>query len=407
MKAGAAIEQLNFPQDFFPTEGFSKQIHELHARVLVLEGEMRCAVLALEMTSLPPDEIEALNAILRKETGTQQCFSLAVHTFSAPHFMPDHILKTEAERSKKRLLQEIVYTAVGNAAREAMRQLREVNESIGEAECLVNTARDVETPEGWWIANNGSGAVDHTVTAVKFTDDSGKDAAVLVHYPIQSSVLDGSQLRAGGKAVSGDLAGLMCKRLEERLHCPVLFLIGAAGDQAPREKAVGFRIGENGALIATDMQDDAIPLCEAMAEEMANAAENALNAAKPAKSTILRRNQAKVTLAGKKIERDLHKLHPTRIPPYEPDGENEQTVDLLQIGDLKLIGVKPELNCVTAREIANGDSMVKVVTLWNGGAKYMADALSCERITYESQNSPFMPGAAEKLAEVARELLKA
>lgn len=95
--------------------------------------------------------------------------------------------------------------------------------------------------------------------------------------------------------------------------------------------------------------------------------------------------------------------HPN--PPYEPDGESEQNVDLLQIGSLKLIGVKPELNGVTAKEISGYDQMVKVVTLWNGGAKYMADAASYDRITYEAQNSPFMKGAAELLAKCAGELL--
>ncbi len=407
MRAGAATRNLIFPRVFFPTEGFSQLIHELHARVLVLEGEIRCAVLTLEMTSLPPDEVEALNQILREETGAEQCFALAVHTFSAPHFMPDHVLKTEAERNKKLLLRQTVYTAVREAAHEAAAQLCEVSMQIGASACPVNTARDVETPEGWWIASNGPGPVDHTMTAVKLMDQTEKHVAVLVHYPIQSSVLDGSQLRAGGKAVSGDLAGVMSEQLEEELQCPVFFLIGAAGDQAPREKAVGFTMGEDGTLTATDMHDDAIPLCEAMAAEMADAARCALNAAGPVKSTMLSWRQSEVRLPGKKIERDLHKLHPTRIPPYEPDGENVQTVDLLQVGDLKLIGVKPELNCVTAQEICGGDPMVKVVTLWNGGAKYMADALSCERITYESQNSPFMPGAAEKLVEAVRKLLKA
>ena len=58
-----------------------------------------------------------------------------------------------------------------------------------------------------------------------------------------------------------------------------------------------------------------------------------------------------------------------------------------------------------AREIAGDDPMVRIVTLWNGGAKYLADRDSCRRITYESQNSPFYPGAAEMLAEAARELL--
>ena len=405
MKAGAASKNLIFPRVFFPTEGFAGIVHELHARVLVLEGAIRCAVLALEMTSLPPDEIDALNAILKEETGAGHCFSLAVHTFSAPHFMPDHVLKTETEKNKKLLLRQIVYTAVREAAREAAGSLCPVTLAVGSAQCPVNTARDVETPNGWWISNNGNGPVDHTMTALRLTNAAGQDVALLVHYAVQSSVLDGSQLRAGGKAVSGDLAGLMAETLEEELRCPVLFLIGAAGDQAPREKAVGFTVSPDGSLLPTDMQDDAIPVCEKLAAEMADAARNALEAADPVESDLLSWKQSAVTLLGKKIERDLHKLHPTRVPPYEPDGENVQTVDLLQVGDLKLIGVKPELNCVTARQICGNDPMVKVVTLWNGGAKYMADAASCERITYESQNSPFMPGAAEKLAEAARQLL--
>ena len=68
--------------------------------------------------------------------------------------------------------------------------------------------------------------------------------------------------------------------------------------------------------------------------------------------------------------------------------------------------MKPELNCVTAQAICGGDPHVRVVTLWNGGAKYMADADSYDRITYESQNSPFGRGAAELLTQVARELLR-
>ena len=158
-------------------------------------------------------------------------------------------------------------------------------------------------------------------------------------------------------------------------------------------------------LQPTDMQDDAIAVCEKLAAEMADAARTALMAAQPADSEALAWRQMTVTLPAKKIERDLHKLHPTRVPPYEADGESGQTVDLLQVGALKLIGVKPELNCVSARQICGDDPMVKVVTLWNGGAKYMADAASCERITYESQNSPFMPGAAEKLVDAAKTLL--
>lgn len=403
MRAGASAKPLVFPEDFFPAEGFSVQLDELHARVLVLEEEKRCAMLVLEMTSLPPDEISAMSRILKEETGAEQTFVLAAHTFSAPHFMPDHALKTDGERRKKAQLQQLAYTAIREAARDAAAHMADVTVSAGQAECLVNSARDVETSAGWWIGNNGNGPVNHTLTVIALEDAAGQKTATLVHYPVQSSVLDGSQLRSGGKAVSGDLAGRMAAALEADWGCPVLFLIGAAGDQAPREKAVGF-MEKDGVLAPTDLQDDILPALDALSAEMAAAARAAAQKAVTAEGPLCWRS-ASVTLAGKKIERDLHKLHPTRIPPYEPDGDNIQPVELLEVGGVRLLGVKPELNCVTAGEITGNDPLTLVVTLWNGGAKYMADAASCQRITYESQNSPFMPGAAELLARTARKLL--
>ena len=404
MRAGASTKTLCFPEGFFPTEGFSRQLDALCARVLVMEDGARYALLVLEMTSIPPEEIEALGAVLREATGAAHAFVLATHTFSAPHFMPDERLDA-AGLAKKRQLQALVAQAAREAAQEAMQRLCEVYPSVGAQECRVNSARDVQTPTGWWIGCCGDGPVDHAMTVIDLRRADSTHAAVLVHYPVQSSVLDGSQLREGGKAVSGDLAGAMAAELEAETGCPVLFLIGAAGDQAPRQKAVGFTCDAQGVMTPTDMQDDAVPLCRALAREMAQAARMALAHARPMRSSDIAFAKRTVTVPAKEIERDLHRLHPTRVPPYVPCGESEQSVTVLTLGDVRLVGVKPELCCVTAQQIGAGDPLVRVVTLWNGGAKYMADADSCNRITYESQNSPFMKGAAEKLVACAREML--
>lgn len=404
MRAGASTKTLCFPEGFFPTEGFSRQLDALCARVLVMEDGARYALLVLEMTSIPPEEIEALGAVLREATGAAHAFVLATHTFSAPHFMPDERLDA-AGLAKKRQLQALVAQAAREAAQEAMQRLCDVYPSVGAQECRVNSARDVQTPAGWWIGCCGDGPVDHAMTVIDLRRADSTHAAVLVHYPVQSSVLDGSQLREGGKAVSGDLAGAMAAELEAETGCPVLFLIGAAGDQAPRQKAVGFTCDAQGVMTLTDMQDDAVPLCWALAREMAQAARMALAHARPMRSSDIAFAKRTVTVPAKEIERDLHRLHPTRVPPYVPCGESEQSVTVLTLGDVRLVGVKPELCCVTAQQIGAGDPLVRVVTLWNGGAKYMADADSCDRITYESQNSPFMKGAAEKLVACAREML--
>ena len=55
MKAGASTRILRFPEGFFPTEGFSRQLDPLCARVLVLENGARYALLVLELTSIPPE----------------------------------------------------------------------------------------------------------------------------------------------------------------------------------------------------------------------------------------------------------------------------------------------------------------------------------------------------------------
>ena len=47
-----------------------------------------------------------------------------------------------------------------------------------------------------------------------------------------------------------------------------------------------------------------------------------------------------------------------------------------------------------------------VMTMVNGGAKYMADSSAYERFTYEAMNSPFARGSAELLCEKAVELLR-
>ena len=404
MRVGAATHKIILPDGFLPTEGFARQIDELHVRALVLEKERRLALLAVELTSLPPEEIKALKAIACAASGAERAFVCATHTFSAPHFMPDHQLD-EAGRAKKEQLREAVQNAAREAARVAAQGMKEARLTFGEARCAVNTARDVETPLGWWVDKNGGGLVDHRMTAIGFTDEAGTRIATLLHYPIQSSVLDGSQLCEGGKVVSGDLAGWMAVEVEERTNAPALFLIGAAGDQAPREKAVGF-IVENGELRRTDRQDDAIEVGRRLAKEMAQAALEAIASEQPIKADTLAITETEVVVPAKKMERDLHKLHPTRIAPYEADGVCMQPVCVLTLGEAQLVGVLPELNCVTAKAITQDHPLARVVTLFDGGAKYMADADSYDRITYEAMNSPFGKGAAERLTEAARSLLE-
>lgn len=110
---------------------------------------------------------------------------------------------------------------------------------IGDGYSLINCNRDVQLEDGWWVGTGGPGLCDHKVSVVRINKEDGKPMAAVFHYGLQSSVLDGSALSAGGKAVSPDVAGIACDYVEKNTGDDgfvALYLIGAAGDQAPVEK---------------------------------------------------------------------------------------------------------------------------------------------------------------------------
>ena len=109
------------------------------------------------------------------------------------------------------------------------------------------------------------------------------------------------------------------------------------------------------------------------------------------------------------MNRSLHELKPARACAWEADGENEQTISLLTLGDLAIVGVKPELTYYSDQRIKLESPFpyTLAATLVNGGAKYMATKGAYERCMYEAINSPFGPGAAERLAHSAVTMLDA
>jgi neutral ceramidase len=66
-----------------------------------------------------------------------------------------------------------------------------------------------------------------------------------------------------------------------------------------------------------------------------------------------------------------------------------------------LVGVQVELSSETGRQIKLRSPFKHtiVATMVDGAAKYMPDAASYEKITYESMNSSYARGSAEALSD--------
>lgn len=411
MKVGAGKSEIYFPEKIFPTEGFSMLCSSFYARTAIICSEIDIAILSLELTSLPDEEIGELKRILSEVTGIiqERCFICVTHTFSAPHILPDKALNSDVARNKKAVLKSVIHTAARKSAEDAKATIATAQLKLGQSECHINVNRDFETKDGWWVSNCGTGPSDKTLTTICAETETGEPLLVLMHYAVQSSVLDGSILPDGGKAASSDLVGAACTELERKYKgATVMFLLGAAGDQAPVKKSKTVLINDVGELSEKDIGKDGIDLCCELGLQMAASAQLAIESAQPIDKTDITTKSIDFFVPAKQMNCNLSELKPTRFYEYVPDGEKQIRAEALKIGPVVLLCVKPELNCITAKEISKKSPFdtTLILTMVNGGAKYMADADSYDRFTYEAMNSPFAAGAAEKLCKETLNMLK-
>ena len=187
-----------------------------------------------------------------------------------------------------------------------------------------------------------------------------------------------------------------------------LFLIGASGDQAPVEKAVNetFIRGER---IWTDRKEEGFGICEKLGVSLGNTVCNR------AGSIVCKEENNKIEFGnveflvpGKEMEPELKKLHPSKYVEYKASQDKDTAVEVVCLGNIALVGIKPELNCgsgVTLQTLSPYPHTL-VCTMINGSMKYMAEKASYDRFTYEAMNSPFGKGAAEILIEESLKLLK-
>lgn len=409
MRIGISRSVMEFPHDFFPTEGFVLQAHPLHVRVFFVDEKNPYALVSIEMTSLADEECERL----RKETAIllgieeSRVWISVSHTFSAPHILPDFVLKTEEEKEHRTLLRRTLSDAVRSAVWQARQEAAESTLSLHQGESQTFASRDIELPEGWWIGCGGKGPSDHTLTVLEVRQNE-KVKGLILHLNTQSSVLDGTGA-AEGKCVSGDYVGVACMELEKRYPgAAVMFMIGAAGDQAPIQRGKGYAPDGQGGYAEIDLHEESVAVAEKLGQQLTGEVMAALRTDGMKLTGEVKTASRSFNAPAKKMNRNLRELKPAHTCVWELDGDKEQTIELFALGDLAILGVKPELTYPTLKQIqaTSPYSMTLVSTLINGGAKYMADQSAYDRCMYEAVNSPFAPGAAEMLVKEAAALLK-
>ncbi|MRW91465.1 hypothetical protein GJ699_15845 [Duganella sp. FT80W] len=404
LRAGAGRAEVVFAPTLYPMEGFVAQHDALAARVLLLDSAgVRTAIAVIDITSMSAALVAGMKAVVAREAAlaTEQVLICASHTFSAPHvFAPGDSLAGADVAHNDAILQ--CYTsALSQAAAQAHATLQTATLGYGEGSSRVGVNRDVPTPAGWWLGANDDGYSDPTIGVVRIDGQSGAPLAILLNAAVQPSIMDGSQRSAGGKLITADLAGAAARHIEQHYAGAVaMFLIGAAGDQAPLMQANRHVVRDDGSVTRVDAHEAGFLLVDQLGEKLGSAAARVAAGIKPAQAPTVTLRRDSVQLDARVYISHTPPAGPVASIEYQPAGQTTLPFVLLQLGGLALVGVQPELSASIGAQIraASPYRQTLVATMVDGAAKYLPERQAYQRTTYEARSSPFAPGAAEAAA---------
>lgn len=419
LKAGAGCAAIEFPQEMFPFEGF-KGVHDApHVRVLYMEQGSRFVLAAYEIVMLHDPMIRQCREMIAQILGVdiENVWIHMTHAITTPHGpmgpkigLGGHAVEKSpeeqaAEEKLKGMYDKAILTATEEAAGQALAGIREAYLGIGTGESRVNCCRDFESELGWWIGINPDGPSNRKMTVLKFTDAEKKPLAFLISYGIKPCAIDNSQMSENERLVSSDVPGLMCTLLEEKYGAPSLFVMAAAGDQIPRKMAM-YDVIENGEIKHIDLGvAEGLRYVDGLGHEMAADAVAIIEGIETvSEGNAIRRNKGSYIWETK----GRMEFAPRREYTYETDGKTaEMPVETFRLGDVAFVACKPETNCRTEMELQEASPVAHtlLMSMINGGMKYMPDQESYDKVKWESQSSMLMPGAAEKFVETAAKLL--
>lgn len=421
LQAGAGRAQVAIPASMLPYDRFGTVHDPLEARVLVLgNGAQRTALVVVDLTSISDEEVARMQQIVAGQTGVAagNILICASHTFSAPHMsslahLPAEIAGKPAEEAKVGQYQAAFETALRQAAASASRGLRTATLGYGAGVSDVNVNRNVLTPAGWWLGADRNGPSDKALGVVRIDGSDHRPIAVLFNYAVQPSVLDHSNIAPGQMAISADLAGTAARQIETAAGDPAvaLFLVGAAGDQAPVQTARQQQVAADGTVTVKDLGIDAYPLLARQGERLGQDAWRVGRAIRPmpmSPKLAVVSGQVELTTQAHP-QGPVSQLHAVHSYSYQITGKAQAPYVIQRIGDVAIVGVQVELSASTGAAIRARSPFAHtlVVTMVNGAAKYLPDADSYGKFTYEAMNSAYGPGSAEVLADAILARLKA
>ncbi len=412
-KAGAGRADVTFAADLYPLDGFVGLHDPLAVRVLLLEsGIARVAIAVIDLTSISEEMVTGMKATLAEVAGVTASHTIvcASHTFSAPHVFTADTAPPGTDTFRNAAALVAFESALRKATKQAVAMLQPARIGAGQGTTRVNVNRDVATSHGWWLGADDTGFADPSVGVLRINDSGGWPLAIVTNVAVQSSITDGSERVQGGKLISADLAGAVARHVEAHYGASTvaLFLVGAAGDQAPYLQANRHVVAADGSVGRIDIHEAGFALVDILGKRLGGEVVRVVEgiSAQPVTRLDVRRERVEVT--SQEFSPHNAATGPVTAFSYTPGMQTGVPVVLISLGPIALVGLQPELAASIGAKI-RADSPFPhtlVVTMVDGAAKYLPYERSYDRYTYEARSSPYARGAAETVAVAITDLLQ-
>jgi len=420
MRIGTGNCQIKFADELFPTEGFDGIHDNPMASIVVIDDIEKVVLVSLEIVMLWDEFLAKCKSAVAEavDVPVEKVWIHVTHAIATPHAPGGPMIglggnevelsqgeqeKRSAEMEKRGLYEECIFNALMETAKKA-NELKEASVFLGVGKADLIQGRDIRTPEGWWIGTDGDGDSNQEMTIISFKDNSGNIMASIISYGMKPCVIDNSELDKGTRKVSADAPGLCCRLLEKKYNAPMLYFTAAAGDRIPAKTAWYDKVGNDGKIETVDIGVDfGIKAAAEIGEKMANIASDIIENSKLQESTAVSHKATSFSWPTK----GRIPMHPYTSLDFETDGKKDVPVEVIKIGDMALIGGKPEINTVTEMELKERStaSVTLYMSMVNGGMKYMPNQQGYDELRWEALASMLMPGAAEKFVEEAVKLI--
>lgn len=415
LKVGAGIGEILLPEDYFVSvnpdgtvtyeDGFNGSVHTFQGskgvitdhpciRVLLLDGQIRTAIVSMEIAQAPDDQIAYTKAIVSELCSVENdhIWVHSTHQFGFMH--------RPGDAKKAGYYDDAMKRAVTAAAKQAAQTLRSAVLGVGTGICNVSANRNIPTPvgvEGGPYSGLGSTLeTNKTMTVLRFETPQGDPIAFFLSYGTKPSALCVTGKKVGNRALNSEVTGHASKWMEEEYGVPCIFCMPAAADQYPRETAQYHAFDETGVWNKIDIGfEKGIEIVDRLGREMGQ------DAIRIAKDISCSQIDAKMDIAATTFQ----------YPNKTGDGEITVSAEALTLGDIAFVGFKQEMDCATERQIqvASPYKTTLLVSFLNGDGKYFAHREAYDFNgglgTCETARSPFAIGAAEQFVQIITGLL--